>query len=192
MGFSTHPSPCWGSPAPSRWAPPPPLGSDMVLSGLLLRLRELDGGQLLPSGFCPEVAALTWRTSVLRGGTSCSPHQRHQPLQDHVPGLLSDSAPADLTVAHTVSPGASQRARGSGLGQRLCDLSPPPLPAQCHSGPALPGEKRTVAEQRAARKKIRLVSCQVGEPPRPPGDVVGARLVRLLVLLPMAGPDPAE
>ncbi|XP_045433235.1 regulator of telomere elongation helicase 1 isoform X1 [Pipistrellus kuhlii] len=34
--------------------------------------------------------------------------------------------------------------------------------AQCHSGPALPGEKRTVAEQRAARKKIRLVSCQEG------------------------------
>ncbi|XP_015423188.1 PREDICTED: regulator of telomere elongation helicase 1 isoform X4 [Myotis davidii] len=32
--------------------------------------------------------------------------------------------------------------------------------AQCHSSTSLPGEKRSVAEQRGSRKKIRLVSCQ--------------------------------
>ncbi|XP_015423186.1 PREDICTED: regulator of telomere elongation helicase 1 isoform X2 [Myotis davidii] len=34
--------------------------------------------------------------------------------------------------------------------------------AQCHSSTSLPGEKRSVAEQRGSRKKIRLVSCQEG------------------------------
>ncbi|XP_059560982.1 regulator of telomere elongation helicase 1 isoform X2 [Myotis daubentonii] len=34
--------------------------------------------------------------------------------------------------------------------------------AQCRSSTSLPGEKRSVAEQRGGRKKIRLVSCQEG------------------------------
>lgn len=112
-GFSTRLSPWLGLPStPLAGAPLPAVGSDMVLRPVLLRLREPDGGQLLPSSVCPEVAALTWR-SLCPGWHPLLPsRQPRQLLQDHVPCLLSDSAPADLTVApHRVTQGFAKGPR---------------------------------------------------------------------------------
>lgn len=57
----------------------------------------------------------------------------------------------------------SHRALGTlrvGWGPQLCHPQAP-----CHSSSSLPGEKRSAREQTGGRRKIRLVSCQVGEPP---------------------------
>ncbi|KAK1337074.1 hypothetical protein QTO34_001696 [Cnephaeus nilssonii] len=92
----------------------------------------------------PQPEAEASRTASLRGRRG----HRGQPVCGVRAGFGSHPAKACGAAGR---PGAQRaagpKARGAGR-------------AQCHSSSSIPGEKRSVAEQRGGRKKIRLVSCQ--------------------------------
>lgn len=128
----------------------------------------------------PVTSGLTWSSLLLAGSTPSPPRLSPGPLSPG-PSVTCGTARTCFWASFPASPEGGRGDSGRGpppltvgpgthgaLGARRGGSGPWPChpQAQCRSASSALGEKRSAAEQRGGRRKVRLVSRQVGKPPR--------------------------